>query len=178
MAIPNDMTKIADGLAKLEASNGSGFTAGVKAASRRLIRRSYAIEVPAVLANGDGGTAANVSRAVRMPTAGRIMGVTAKATVAATAHDSNYATLRVTPISTAGAAGNTAASRNTQIVGGGNIVAGVPYSLTVDTANSNNQFTAGQWLAANVLMTASGVAMGACSFTIDVEEESSDGYGA
>lgn len=178
MAFPNDMSKVIDGLSKLEASNSASYSGTVKAAARTLIRKTYTIDVPAVAANGDGAVVANISPGRRMKSAGKILGVTLKTATSITAHNTNYATFAVRPITTAGAAANVSASGTTQITGLGNQVAGVPFSLTVDTATSNNQFTAGQWLVATIAQTASGVAVGATSFSIDVEEEAADGYGA
>lgn len=178
MTFPNDMSKLVDGLAGTMASNSASFTSSVKSAGRTLIRRTYRIEVPAVAANGDGAVAANISPSVRMRTNGRVLGVYVHPRTASTANATNYATFAVRPVTTAGAAANVSASKTTELTGTGNITAGVPFALTVSTANSNNQFTAGQWLAPTVAMTASGVAVGACTFSIDVEEEASDAYGS
>ncbi len=175
MAFPNDMSRIATGLEKLEASNSS-YTANPKKAARNLIRKSYRIDSTSRLANGDDAVLANASPAIRMKNAGRVLGVNVLPRAAATKNTANYATFSVIPIAANGLAGSACASITTANTDGGSMVAGTTYPVTVVTTAGADRYTAGSWLAPLIAMTASGVAIGAASWTIDVEEEDVDGY--
>ena len=175
MGYPNDMSRTADMVAGATASNNN--LTNSKRAARNLIRKTYRLATVSQLANGSDAVAANAAPAVRMKNGGRVMGVHVYPTTGSTANGTNYATLALKPV-IAGVAGNTIASASTTVAGGGSLVAGTNYPLTVDTSSNNDRFAAGTWLAAIITMTAAGVAVGAASWAIDVEEEDVDGYAA
>ncbi len=183
MAFPNDSSRIAQALVNLE-SGALGYTSTVPAgpakAAQSLIRRTYCIpQVASVLANGDDAIVANVAPSVFFKNPVRVLGVTIQNRVAATAHADNYMNFSLKPVSSVGVIGNTIATFTTKTTasgGTGNLVAGQKFSLTVDTANSNNRVAANTWVGVAVAPTASGVAVGATSWAIDVEEEGPDGY--
>ncbi len=175
MALPNDMSRQADILAGQSASDPY-FTNNTKKSARRFIRRSYTFgRTEAVNANGSNAILANANPCRRMDVAGRVLGAYAVADTAATSHASNNATIAVKALSpTLGNSSATVASGTTSVTGLGNVVVGVPLTLTVDSANA--RYVAGQVLAPEVSENASGVAMGKVSVTIDVEEEDIDSY--
>jgi hypothetical protein len=179
MTFPNDSSRIARGLANLEAS-ANDYTTDSKTAARSVIRKTYCItQVASVLANGADAIVANAAPSIYFKNPVRIMGVTVQNRVALTANVVNYATFALKPVSNIGVLGNTIASITTKPSansGCGNLVAGQKFSLVVDTSNSNDRVAAGKWVGVDISQTASGVAVGATSWAIDVEEEGPDGY--
>lgn len=176
MAFPNDMSRAAASIAKLEASNPN-FSANPKTAARNLIRKSYQIESTSVLANGDNAIVANAGPSVFFKNAVRVMGVHLQTRAALTEHVSNIQTLSLKVVSNVGVIGNTIAVQNTKPVasgGVGNLAQGQHFTLTVDAANA--RVAANTWVGLAIAPSGSGVAIGALSWCIDVEEESSDGY--
>ncbi len=182
MTFPNDSSRIAQGIENLETASVSytGTAPAVARASRSLIRKTYMIgTVPSVLANGDDAIVANAAPSVYFKNPVRVLGVTIQNRVALTSNNANYQNLSLKPISNVGVIGNTIATFTTKTAasgGTGNLVAGQKFSLTVDTATSNDRVAAGTWVGVAIAPTASGVAIGATSWAIDVEEEGPDGY--
>ncbi len=179
MSFPNDSSRIARGLGNLEAST-TGYTTDADTAARSLIRKTYCItQVASVLANGDDAIVANASPGVFCKNAVRVLGVTVQARADLTEHTSDIQNISLKVVSAAGVIGNTIATANTDLVasgGVGNLIAGQSFSLTVDSTNDNFRVPAGSWMNVAIAPAASGVAIGATSWAIDVEEEGPDGY--
>lgn len=176
MAIPNDMTRIASALSKLEGSNSAEYTTTPKDAARTLIRRTMRFETAAVNANGNNVVAPNAGPAERMIANGRILGAYFVPRVAATAAGADNAIMAVKTLHANGATNATLATQTTNTTangGTGSLVVGVPVSLTVATANSGNdaRFTKGTVVGVTVAMAGNGVAMGAGTFVVDYELE-------
>ncbi len=183
MTFPNDSSRIAKALVNLE-SGASDYTSttpsGPAKGAQSLIRKTYQItQVASVLANGDDAIVANNAPSIYFKNPVRVLGVTIQNRVAVTSNAANYMNFSLKPVSNVGVIGNTIATFTTKTSasgGTGNLVAGQKFSLTVDTANSNDRVAAGTWVGVAVAPTASGVAVGATSWAIDVEEEGPDGY--
>ncbi len=182
MTYPNDSYRIAKGIANLETASNeyTGTEPAVKKAAQSLIRKTYCItEVASVLANGDNAIVANVAPSIYFKNPVRVLGVTIQNRTSLTSNTGNFQTLSLKPVSSVGVIGNTIATFTTKTAasgGTGNLVPGQKFSLTVDTANGNDRVAAGTWVAPAIAPTSSGVAIGATSWAIDVEEEGPDGY--
>jgi hypothetical protein len=183
MAFPNDSSRIARALVNLE-SGTSDYTSttpsGPTKAARSLIRKTYCLtEVPSVLANGDNAIVANAAPSVYFKNAVRVLGVTVQNRTSLTSSIANIQTLSLKPVSNVGVIGNTIATMTTKTSasgGTGNLVPGQKFSLTVQTANGDDRVAAGTWVGVAIAPSSSGVAIGATSWAIDVEEEGPDGY--
>ncbi len=174
MSLPNDMSRIAGGLAKLEGSSDQYDDAAAWAA-RGVIRKTYAIPTAAVNANGSNAIVSNASFSYRMKQAGRVLGAYFVPQVAATANASNYATIALHKLDGTGNVGAAVASITTKPTansGSGNLALATTVALSVVTANA--RYSRGYLLAADVSQTASGVALGAGTLCFDVEEEDHD----
>jgi len=174
MSYPNDASRIGDQIAALAASDRY-FTNDTKKAGRRLVRRTYYIgQVAATNANGSNAVLANANPCIRLPVAGRILAAYGVADTAATAATTNNATIAILPLNaTTGVSGTAVAtitSNTSANSGTGNIVVGVPFTITA-AAGDTARYAANTVLAPQVSQNGSGVAMGKVAFTIDVEEE-------
>ena len=96
MAFPNDSSLISRGLANLEAS-ATDYTTTPNKAARSLVRKTYCIEVPGVIANGDNAIVANAAPSIYFKNAVRVMGVTVQNRVALTSNVGNFQTLALKP---------------------------------------------------------------------------------
>ena len=177
MTFPNDSSRIARGITNLETSTNDYTTTPEKAA-RSLIRKTYHItEVPSVLANGDNAIVANAAPSIFFKQQVRVLGVNIKTRAALTEHASNLQNLSLKVVSNVGVIGTTIAVKKTNTVasgGTGNLAQGQSFTLTVDAANA--VVAANTWVAPAIAPSASGVAIAATSWAIDVEEEGPDGY--
>lgn len=178
MALPNDLQRTCDLIGACNVSDPN-FSGDTKKSARSLIRKTIKVTTPATNANASNAINANVADSVRMKSAGRVLGAYWISQGAAiTANGTNFATVSVFPLDGTGNTGNAAASQTTKDTangGSGNIAAnGGSITLTVSAANA--RYVKGTWLAGQVSMTASGVAMPAGVLCVDVEEEDVDGY--
>ncbi len=172
MAYPNDMSRIAHGLSKLESSSDE-YDGDPRDAARTLIRRTYTIEVASVLANGSNAVAPHAAPQVRMIANGRMLGAYFLPRVAATAAGADNAVMSVKSIHANGATAVTLATQTTNTTangGSGNVAPGVAVELTV-TDLANSRFTQGTIVSATTTMAGNGVAMGAGTYVFDVELE-------
>lgn len=178
MAFPNDSSRIARGIANLETSTTDYANAvGPRAAARSLIRRTYHLQAASVLANGDNAIVANAAPSIFFKQPVNVLGVNGKTTAALTEHVSNIQNLSLKAVSNVGVIGTTIAIKNTKPVasgGTGNLAQGQSFTLTVDAANA--RVAANTWVAIAIAPAASGVAIAATSWAIDVEEEGPDLY--
>ncbi len=178
MAFPNDSSRITDGIASLEASVPTyGNAKGSLPAARSLIRRTYLLQTLPVGAAAANVIVANSGPAVFFKQPGRVMGVTIQPGSAVLGNISNFLNYAVRAVSNVGAIGNTIAIRSTNDVasgGTGNLVAGQQFNLTVDAANA--RVGANTWVGLHIGITTGGIAGGACTWAIDVEEEGPDLY--
>lgn len=175
MALPNDLTKIADGVAGSLASNL--FTSTPKAASRVLIRETITLVKSAVDGSAAATTAYTAGFLVRMPRACRVLGAAYLPIGAATADATNNATLNVVKGDGLGGAETVAATITTNVAGG-SLAAGVVKALTISSTVANTRIPLGGVLAFSIAKGGTGVAVPAGTFTVDVEWEAVDGYGA
>lgn len=177
MALPNDVSRIAEGVSNYSGSNPNITNA--KAAAKRLIRRTYVLRKPDADAMAADTTAYTAADQIRMAAPGRVLGATIQPLSTLTASDSNYATINV--VTGDGAAGTAvvAASQTTKSTGGsGNWAAGASEALTLSSTLADTRFVAGAVLSFNIAKASSGVVVPACTISVDVEEEGVDEYGA
>jgi len=176
--LPNDMSRIADGLAKPEASNPTYVCdQGSTRAARNLIRRTIVLRKPDADAMAADATAYTAADQVRMRSAGRVLGAYIQPTATLTAHDTNYATVSVEKGDGAGGAGVVMASKTTKITGGTNDwAAGRTEALALSATLANFHFVAGAVIGFSIAKAAAGVVVGVCSICVDIEEEGVDGY--
>ena len=181
MAFPNDSSRIARGIQNLETSTTdytSTTPSGPAKAARSLIRKTYCItQVASVLANGDDAIVANAAPSVYFKNPVRVLAVTIQNRTSVTSSIANIMNFSLKPVSNVGVIGTTIATQTTKTLasgGTGNLVPGQTFSLTVDAGNS--RVAAGTWVGVAVAPSSSGVAVGATSWAIDVEEEGPDGY--
>ncbi len=183
MTFPNDSSRIAKSLINLE-SGTSDYTStgpsGPARAAQSLIRKTYQItQVASVLANGDDAIVANAAPSIFFKNPVRVLGVTVQSRGTVTSNTANYQNFSLKPVSSVGVIGNTIATFTTKTAasgGTGNLVAGQKFSLTVDTATSNDRVAANTWVGVAIAPSGTGVAVAATSWAIDVEEEGPDGY--
>ncbi len=179
MALPNDMSHIADGIAKPEASNKPLYThaQGSTGPARNLIRRTYILRKGAADSMASDTTAYTAADQIRMRTAGRILGANIQPLSTLTAHDTTYATVSVEKGDGAGGAGVVMASQTTKITGGsGNWAAGATEAMTISATIANTRYPIGAVLGFSIAKASTGVAVPACTISIDVEEEGTDAY--
>lgn len=178
MAFPNDMSKIAGALAKLEASSGAyDDTQAARAPARNLIRREFVLVKPAADAMAADTTAYTAAFQVRMTRAARILGAYIVPQSTLTAHASNFATVKVVKGDGAAGAETIMASVTTEITGSGNWAAGVPEALTVSSTPANTRIARGEILGFSIAKAASGVVVPISTVVVELELEGTDAYG-
>lgn len=175
MALPNDLTRCTDGVAGADASKT--YTSTPKKAARQLIRETFILAKAAVDGTAATTTAYTAGYMVRMPRAARILGAAYLPIGTATADGTNYATIKVVKGDGAAGAEVIMASINTDVAGG-SLAAGVTKALTVTSTLANTRIPAGSVLGFSIAKAGTGVAVPAGNFTVDVEWEDVDGYGA
>lgn len=176
MAFPNDMSRIAAGLSKLEGSNSGEYDGSVPKAARQIIRRTFQLRKPAADAMAADTTAYTAADAVRMQRAGRILGAWIYPQSTLTAHDSNYATVKVVKGDGAAGAETIMASVATTTTASGNWAAGVPEALTVSSTLANTRIAKGEVLGFSIAKTGSGVVVPICAITVEIELEGTDDF--
>lgn len=177
MAIPNDMTRIASGLSKVDGSNSGDYDGSVPKAARQLIRRAFKLYKPAADSMATDTTAYTAADQTYMPAAGRILGAWIQPQSTLTAHDTNYATVNVVSADNAAGSAVVMASQTTKITGGsGNWAAGVKEALTVTSTEADRHFDKGDVLSFSIAKASSGVAVPICSITVYVELEGTDDF--
>lgn len=177
--LPNDMSHIADGIAKPEASNADLYdhAQGSTGPARNLIRRTYVLRKPAVDAMAADTTAYTAADQIRMRCAGRILGVNVQPQGSLTANDTDYATISVQKADGLGGAGTIMASKTTKITGGtGDFAAGRSEALALSATVANTRFAVGSVLGFAIAKAGSGVAVPVCTISVDIEEEGTDAY--
>lgn len=179
MAFPNDMSKIAGALSKLESSNSAEYTAAVPKVARQLIRRTFTLKKPAADAMATDTTAYTAAEQIYVTRAFRVLGAWIQPLSTLTAHDTNYATVQVVKGDGAAGAEAVAASVTTKITGGsGNWVAGATEAMTVSSTAANTRFARGTVLSFSIAKASSGVAVPICEITVEVELEDVDAFPA
>lgn len=179
MAFPNDMSKIAGALAKLEASSGAyDSTQASRGPARNLIRYEVPLIKPAADAMAADTTAYTAALHRRLPRAARILGAYVMPQGSLTSNDSNYATIKVVKGDGAGGAETIMASVATTATGGsGTWAAGVPEVLSVSATPANTRIARGEVLGFSIAKTGSGVVVPICSIVVELELEGEDAYG-
>jgi hypothetical protein len=176
MAYPNDLSRIASAVSKLEGSNSATYDGDVKKAARQIIRRTFQLRKPAADSMASDTTAYTAADAVRMQRAGRLLGAWIYPQSTLTAHDSNYATVKVVKGDGAAGAETIMASVATTTTASGNWAAGVPEALTVSSTVANTRIAKGEVLGFSIAKTGSGVAVPICSVTVEIELEGTDDF--
>lgn len=176
MAYPNDASRIASGLSKLEGSNSADYDSTPKDAARVLIRRTIQFSTTSVFANGTNAVVANAAPSWRALANGRVLGAYFIPQGTATAANADNATIAVKTVYANGVVNATLASKTTNTTGNsgtGNLVAGVAVSLTVATANGGDdaRFAKGIVIGPSISQNGSGVAMPAGTIQVDIELE-------
>jgi hypothetical protein len=172
MAYPNDMSRIVQGLSKLEAPNPD-YTGSPKNAARALIRRSICFSTASVNANGSNAIRANAAASQRMMANGRVLGAYFIPQGTATAATANNANMKVSTVYANGVVNTVLASLTTNTTangGSGDLAAGVAITLTV-TDLANSRFTKGTVIGPEITQNSSGVAMPAGTIQVDFELE-------
>ena len=178
MALPNDVSRIAQGLSNYSASS-SDVTAA-KAAGKTFIRRTITLRKPAADAMAADATAYTAAEYVRMMNPGRVIGAClCPQTAANIGDDTDFATVNVVKADGAAGADTVMASRTTKITGGtDDLAAGVLETLTVSSTLADTRFTAGQVIGFSITKDGAGQVVPICSIDVDIEIEGVDGYGA
>ena len=174
MALPNDMQRISNGLAKLEVSDPTYSQASVIPA-RSLIRRT--IILPKVAADAAAATATTyqTSFTVRSRVAGRLLAAYVVPTAAVTADPTNNATVSFVSADGLGGAQVVAATLTTDVAGG-SWVAGVTKTATLSATAANLRWAAGAVLSFAITKAGTGVVLPISQIILDIEEESADAY--
>lgn len=179
MAFPNDMSRIAAALSKLEGSNSGVYDGSVPKAARQIIRKVIKLRKPSADAMAADTTAYTAADQEYMPYAARILGAYIQPQATLTAHDTNYATVNVVKGDNAGGAETVMASQTTKITGGsGNWAAGVKQALTVSSTVANTRIAKGQVLGFSIAKASSGVVVPIHSITVILEVEGTDDFAA
>lgn len=179
MAFPNDMSRIAKGLGKLEASSASyDATKASDEAARNLIRREFILVKPAADSMAADTTAYTAAFMVRMTRAAKILGAYIVPQATLTAHDTNYATIKVQKGDGAGGAGTDMATLATTTTGSGNWAAGAPEVMTVTSTLADSRIARGEVLGLAIAKAGTGVVVPICTIVVELELEGVDAYGA
>lgn len=178
MAFPNDMSRIASALAKLESSSGAyDSTQASRGPARNIIRYEVQLTKPAADSMAADTTAYTAALHRRMTRAARILGAYVMPQSTLTANDSNNATIKVVKGDGAGGAETIMASAQTTTTGTGNWAAGVPEALTVSSTAANTRIARGEVLGFSIAKTGTGVVVPICSIVVELELEGEDAYG-
>lgn len=175
MANPNDLSRITDGLAKLESSR-SGYTGSKKKAARALARHSITLVKPAADAMAGDATAYTAAHQFYCEKPIKVLGVTVCPQATTAADNTDYVTISVVKGDGAGGAATTIASADTRAASLNALAAGVKETLTLSTTEADLRVAAGGVLGFALAKAGAGKIIGACSFTIHYEEEGADGY--
>ena len=178
MAFPNDMSRIASALSKVEGSNGGDYDGPVPMAARQLIRKVIKLRKPAADSMATDTTAYTAADQEYMPCAGRILGAWIQPQSTLTAHDSNYATVNVVSADNAAGTAVVMASAATTTTGTGNWAAGVKEAMTVTSTVADRRFAKGAVLGFSIAKASSGVVVPISSITVLVELEGTDDFAA
>jgi len=175
--LPNDMSHIADGIAKPEASNADLYThdQGSTGPARNLIRRTYVLRKEAADAMAADVTAYTAADHMRMRTAGRILGASIAPRAALTAA-ADCAVVNVVKGDGAAGAATVMASVTTTVAGSGDWVAGRLEPMTISATVANTRIARGEVLGFNIAKTGAGVVVPICAISVDIEEEGTDAY--
>ncbi len=175
MAYPNDVSRIAEGVANY--SGSSKDITAPKAAAKVLIRQTFVLYKIAADSMAADTTAYTAAPQIVMSAPCRVLGARIQPAGTLTAHGTTYATLNIVKGDGAAAAAVVAATLVTDVAGG-DWVAGVTKTATVSATAASTRIPAGSVLSFNILKASTGVAVPACVISVDVEFEGVDGYGA
>lgn len=175
MALPNDMQRIVEEVARLATAGSAVYTGNVKNAARNLLRPTFVLVKPAADAMASDTTAYTAAYQIRMPRAGRILGAAIQPQAALTANASNNAVVSVQKGDGAGGAGVIMASY-TSDVAGGNLAAGVTKALTLSATAANLRFPINSVLSFAITKGGTGVVVPILTISVDIEWEDIDTY--
>lgn len=174
MALPNDMQRISEELARLATAGSAAYTANVKNAARNIIRETISpLTKPAVDAMAADVTAYTAAVQMRAPRAGRLLGAYIQPQAALTFNASNNAVIKAIKADGLGGAETIMASYTSSAV---SLAAGVTMAMVLSATLANLRFTAGQVLGFSIAKNGTGVVVPILGITLDVEWEDVDAY--
>lgn len=174
MAYPNDMSRIASALAKIEASNGAQYTDAPRKAARNLIRRTYVLRKTAVDAMAADTTAYTAADQIVMPRACKVLAAYVMPTGTTAADNTDYATIKVQKGDGAAGSGTDIATGDTRAASLNALAAGVKETLTVTSTEADARIAAGGVLGFAIAKAGAGKVVSPFTITVVVEEEGLD----
>lgn len=177
MALPNDMSRIADGLAKLEAS-GPSYDAdeGSLRPARQVIRKTLCLRKIAADSMAADTTAYTAAQMQRANVACRIIGAYFIPEGTCAADNTDYATLKVVKGDGAAGAEVIMASGDTRAASLNGLAAGVTETLALSSTVANTRIPRGSLWGFSIAKAGAGKIVPAGTFVIDYEEEGCDAY--
>lgn len=176
MALPNDMSRIAGALSKLEGSNSADYTASVPKTARQLIRRTFFLTKGAADSMASTTTAYTAAEQLYMTRACRVLGAWIQPQGTLTAHDTTNATVNVVKGDGAAGAAVVAAAAVTSTTGTDDWVAGTTVPMAVSSTAANTRLARGDVLSFNITKGSTGVVVPACKIAVEVEFEDVDAF--
>jgi hypothetical protein len=169
MALPNDVSRVTDELAKT-AGSVPGYTGSKKKAARSLARQTKLLLKTAADAMASTTTAHTATFGFRAPCDGYLLGAHANSCGALTADNANNASLTVAKSDGAGGAATAMATLLTNVASG-NWVAGGTKAFTPSATAADRRFTKGQLISFAIAKNGTGVVVPICDVQVDFEAE-------
>jgi hypothetical protein len=175
MAYPNDVSRIAEGVASY--SGSSKDITAPKAAAKKLIRRIIKLSKPGADAMAADTTAYTAADHEYVDAPMRVLGAWLNTQAACTAHGTNYATINVVKGDGAAGAAVVIATHATDTVTTDDLAAAVPKAMTLTTTLADTRLPIGAVLGFNITKAAAGVVVPILSISVLVEYEGVDAFG-
>ena len=175
MSYPNDVSRIAEGVANY--SGSSKDITNPKGAAKRLIRRTVLLRKGVVDAMASETTAYTIAEMFYAYAPFKVLGAKLLPQGALTAHDTTYATVNVVKGDGAAGAAVVVATLVTTVAGA-DWVAGVTKDMTLSATAASTRFATGTVLSFNILKASTGVAVPVCAISVEIEYEGVDAFGA
>lgn len=174
MPYPNDMSRLAQGVANYSASK-TDMTAAASIAGRNLIRRTYVLRKEAVDGAAGTLTAYTAADQITMARACKVLGFRVQPRGTLTAADATAAVVNVVKGDGLGGAAVICATLTTNVASGDWVV-GASKAGALSATAADTRIPAGGVLGFSIAKTSTGTAVPICSICVDVEEEGTDGY--
>jgi hypothetical protein len=176
MALPNDVSRVAEGVANY--SRSSKDITDAKGAAKRLIRRTIVLRKPAADAMAADTTAYTAAEMVYAYAPFRILGAKILPQGALTAHATTNAVVSVVKGDGAGGAAVLVASYTSDTVTADNLVAGVVEDMPLVGTEAERRFAIGTVLGFNITKGSTGVVVPILGIAVEIEYEGVDAFGA
>ena len=176
MAYPNDVSRIAEGVASYSGSNGN--VTDPKGAGKRLIRRTLVLRKPAADAMAADPTAYTAAEMIYAWAPLRVLGAKIVPQSTLTAHASNNASVNLVKGDGAAGAAVVIATYTSDTVTADNLAAGVPEDMVLTSTAADTRIPIGGVLGFNITKAASGVVVPILAISVEVEYEGVDSFGA